>query len=205
VIPAIKNYVQINSRFKDSQVPARVAHVVPSVEDLAGRMQVREVLAGRGLEMTVGIRVIRRPVNRGCVVLVDNIAREVIARRIRATGDIRAVGLFEETLARATSVLEEERDIISSGAPVANEERVRASIKGSNFRVIEIGEIVCEAMDNDRARIDSVGSKTVRRCAADGLCETKGKETDAGHERENDGEQAHLLAPCPLLFRSADA
>lgn len=66
--------------------------------------------------------------------------------------------------------------------------------------MIEFGEIVIFSVNDDRRIPNRTGVKAVWWSTTNGLSETKGDKTDSSHEDSNDGDESHLLAPCPLLF-----
>ena len=71
--------------------------------------------------------------------------------------------------------------------------------------MVKVGEVVVVTMDDNRGGLDFSGVETIGGRAANGERETERKETDAGHEGEDDAEETDLLPPCPLLLRCSDA
>jgi hypothetical protein len=71
--------------------------------------------------------------------------------------------------------------------------------------MVEIGEIICTAVNDDGVCINLANIELRWRFSADGILESKGEESDASHEDRNDGQEAHLFSPCSLLRRSSDA
>ena len=118
----------------------------------------------------------------------------------------RVACLGDDTLAVLPDVLEHEQDVVARDIPVALEERVHVTpVERRARRVIELGEVVVLAVDDDGAIADDACAKPRGWRAADGLREPKRDEADARHERHDDAQQAHLLVPRTLLLGRADA
>jgi hypothetical protein len=70
--------------------------------------------------------------------------------------------------------------------------------------MVKAREIVIETMDDDRCGLNFPSVVSIGGRSTDGERETKREETDAGHEGEDDAEEADLLSPGPLLLGCAD-
>lgn len=70
--------------------------------------------------------------------------------------------------------------------------------------MVEVGEVVVVAMNDNGGVLDRSRGIAVRRRTADSFSEAECQETDASHEDQNDTEQPHFLTPRSLLFRCAD-
>lgn len=101
--------------------------------------------------------------------------------------------------------LEKEGDVIPSGIPTPNVQRVLISGPRSDGGMVEIGEVVVVAMDDDGCRLDFSGVIPSRGCTTNGQSKTKREETNTSHEGEDEADEADLLSPGPLLFGSSDA
>ena len=101
--------------------------------------------------------------------------------------------------------MEKEGYTIPSHISASLEQRVLVSYPLSNGEVIKIQEVAIVTMNDDGCGLDFSGVEVSRGLAADGQCEAEHKETDAGHEGEDDAEEADLLSPSPPLFRCLDA
>lgn len=118
-------------------------------------------------------------------------------RRVCCFGDEIATPLID--------LLEKEGYVVPSRIPTPLEQRVLASGPRSDGGVVEAREVVIETMDDNGGGLDFPGVEASRGLAANGQCETECKETDTGHEGEDDAEEADFLSPSPLLLGCSDA
>lgn len=155
--------------------------------------------------MTVGTRFDPGEVDTRVTTLSIDVAGEVPVQVTIGTGDGRVCRLGDVAATVLVDVLEKEGYIVPGGIPTTLEQRVLASGPRSHGRVVKVGEVVVVTMDDNRGGLDFSGVVTIRGRPTNGKCETEGKETDAGHEGEDDAKETDLLPPCPLLLRCSDA
>lgn len=71
--------------------------------------------------------------------------------------------------------------------------------------MLEVGKVVVEPMDDNRAVLNLSRMVPVRGGSADGDCKPESEETDAGHQDEDDANESHFLTPGTLLLAAVDA
>jgi len=191
--------------FIDSEVAVPAGDVLPCVEDLAFGSYLGKLCASVPLNMAQRWHAIASAIRRCCAKLVVGVAREVPREIAVLVRDRGAVSGLDDAAAVLVDLLEEEGQIHASDIPAAFEQRIGPPIERGTDGMLELAEVVVVTVNNDRRVADCASLEAGRGFATDGLGEAEGEEANAEHETANDREQAHLLAPCTLLLRSADA
>ena len=155
--------------------------------------------------MTVGTRLNPGEVDTRVATLTVDVAGEVPVQVTIITGDRRVCRLGDVAATVLVDVLEKEGYVVPGSVPTTLEQGVLTSGPRSHGRVVKVGEVVVVTVDDNRGGLDFSGVVTIRGRTTNGECETEGKETDAGHEGEDDAKETDLLPPCPLLLRCSDA
>jgi len=155
--------------------------------------------------MAIGTALDARKVDTRVASLTIDVAGEIPVQVPIASGDRRVCCFGDELATLLIDILKKERYIVPGHIPTSFEQRVLSSGPRSDGRVVKVGEVVIVTMDDNGRGLDFSGMESSRGRATNGQCEAKCEETDAGHEREDETEEAYLLSPGPLLLGCSDA
>ena len=155
--------------------------------------------------MAIGTALDARKVDTGVASLTVDVAGEIPVQVPTASGDRRVCCFGDETATLLIDILKKEGDIIPGRIPTSFEQRVLSSGPRSDGRVVKVREVVIVTVDDNRRGLDFPRMESIRGLATNGQREAKCEETDSGHEREDDAEEAYLLSPGPLLLGCSDA
>ena len=155
--------------------------------------------------MTIGTALDPGKVDTRVATLTIYVAGEIPVQVTITAGDGRIRRFGDEVSTALIDFLEKEGYIVPSRIPASCEQRVLIPGPCPDGRMVEVGEVVVVTMDDNGRGLDFSGMVSIWGCATNGQGEAECKETDAGHESEDDAEEAYLLPPCPLLFGCSDA
>lgn len=154
--------------------------------------------------MTIGTRLNPREVDTRVALLAVNVAGEVPVQISAVPGDRRVCRFGYKTTTALIDVLEKKGDIVAGRVPIPHVQGVLTSGPRPDGGVIEVGEVIVEAVDDDGGLLDFPGVISSRGRTANSECETECEETNSSHKGEDETEEADLLSPCPLLLGSSD-
>lgn len=155
--------------------------------------------------MTIDTGLHSGEVNTRVSALAVDVAGEIPVQVTITAGDCRVLCLADEVATALIDILEKEGYIIPSRIPTSFEQRVLISGPRPHCRMVKVGEVVVVTMDDNGGGLDFPGMVSIGGRGANSQGETECKETDAGHEGEDDTEEAYLLSPCPLLLGCPNA
>lgn len=155
--------------------------------------------------MTIGTGLDSCEVNTRVSTLAIDVAGEIPVQITITAGDCRVLCLGDEVTTALIDLLEKEGYIVPSRIPTSFEQGVLTSGPRPHCRMVKVGEVVVETMDDNGGGLDFSGMVSVGGRAANSQGETECKEADASHESEDDTEEAYLLPPCSLLLGCSNA